>query len=85
MFKLFRRDALFGVDLVSNRFDLDIELVMKLVRKGYIPLEIPVNYIARSFAEGKKVSFFRDGMTWVWTILKWRLLPIGEGRRVAKN
>ena len=61
MFKLFRRDALFGIDLVCNRFDLDIELVMKLVRKGYIPLEIPVNYIARSFAEGKKVRFFRDG------------------------
>jgi GT2 family glycosyltransferase len=83
MFKLFRRDALFGVDLVCNRFDLDIELVMKLVRKGYIPLEIPVNYIARSFAEGKKVSFFRDGLTWVWTILKWRFAPIGAGRRAA--
>jgi cellulose synthase/poly-beta-1,6-N-acetylglucosamine synthase-like glycosyltransferase len=83
MFKVFRRDALFGIDLLCNRFDLDIELVMKLVRKGYVPLEIPVNYIARSFAEGKKVSIFRDGLTWVWTILKVRFSPIGAGRRVA--
>lgn len=80
MFKVFRRDALFGIDLKSNRFDLDIELVMKLVRKGYLPVEIPVNYTSRSFAEGKKVSFVRDGMTWVSTILSYRLRSIGPGR-----
>jgi hypothetical protein len=80
MFKVFRRDALFGIDLFSSRFDLDIELVMKLVRKGYVPLEIPVNYTSRSFAEGKKVSFVRDGMTWVSTILRFRINPIGRGR-----
>src|SRR2546423_65785 len=79
MFKVFRRDALFGIDFVCNRFDFDIELVMKLVRKGYVPLELPVNYVARSFAEGKKVSFTRDGLTWLWTILKLRLSPIGRG------
>jgi len=78
MFKVFRRDALFGIDFVCNRFDFDIELVMKLVRKGYVPLELPVNYAARSFAEGKKVSFTRDGLTWLWTILKLRLSPIGR-------
>lgn len=77
MFKLFRRDALFGLDLVCNRFDLDIELVIKLIRKGYMPIELPVNYTARSFAEGKKVSFSRDGLTWLWTILKQRFTPLG--------
>jgi hypothetical protein len=80
MFKVFRRDALYGIDLKSNRFDLDIELVMKLVRKGYVPVEIPVNYTSRSFAEGKKVSFVRDGMTWVTTILQYRFRAIGPGR-----
>jgi hypothetical protein len=84
MFKVFRRDALFGIDLLSSRFDLDIELVMKLVRKGYVPLEIPVNYTSRSFAEGKKVSFVRDGLTWVSTILRFRINPIGRGRTSLK-
>lgn len=79
MFKVFRRDALFGVDFVCNRFDFDIELVIKLVRKGYVPVELPVNYASRSFAEGKKVSFVRDGMTWLWTIAKLRFAPIGRG------
>jgi hypothetical protein len=80
MFKVFRRDALHGLNLVCNRFDFDIELVMKLVRKGYVPVELPVNYIARSFMEGKKVSFTRDGLTWLWTILRFRFSPIGGGR-----
>ncbi len=79
MFKLFRRDGLFGIDLVCNRFDLDIELVVKLVRKGYVPIELPVNYNARSFAEGKKVSFTRDGLIWLWTIFKVRFTPLGAG------
>jgi len=81
MFKVFRRDALHGLDFVCNRFDFDIELVMKLVRKGYVPLELPVNYASRSFAEGKKVSVTRDGLTWIWTILKTRFSPIGRGAR----
>jgi hypothetical protein len=85
MFKVFRRDALFGVNLLSNRFDLDIELVMKLFRKGYVPLEIPVNYVSRSFAEGKKVSFVRDGMTWINTIVRFRLAAIGPGRIAGKQ
>ena len=85
MFKVFRRDALFGIDFVCNRFDFDIELVIKLVRKGYVPVELPVNYVSRSFAEGKKVSFVRDGLTWLWTILKLRFSPIGRGPRDAND
>jgi hypothetical protein len=79
MYKVFRRDALYGLDFICNRFDFDIELVIKLVRKGYVPVELPVNYVSRSFTEGKKVSFTRDGLTWLWTILKLRIAPIGRG------
>jgi hypothetical protein len=79
MFKVFRRDCLFGLALTGRRFDFDFELVMKLVRKGYVPLELPVNYRARSFAEGKKVSFVRDGLTWVWVVAKYGFGPLGAG------
>jgi glycosyltransferase involved in cell wall biosynthesis len=79
MYKLFRRDALHGLDLVCDRFDFDIELVMKLVRRGYVPIELPVNYAARSFAEGKKVSFTRDGLVWLWAIFKLRFSSLYRG------
>jgi glycosyltransferase involved in cell wall biosynthesis len=75
MFKVFRRDCLYGLSFECDRFDFDFELLVKLVRKGYRPSEIPVNYTSRSFAEGKKVSIARDPLTWLWAIAKYRRQP----------
>jgi len=76
MFKVFRRDCLFGLKFECNRFDFDHELVIKLIRKGYRPVEIPVNYRSRSFREGKKVRLFRDPFTWLWVDLKLRFAQV---------
>jgi len=81
MFKVFRRDCLYGIKFECNRFDFDHELVIKLVRKGYTPLEIPVNYWSRSFKEGKKVNLFRDPWTWLWVNLKFRFVPSSHWRK----
>src|ERR1019366_5313455 len=43
MYKVFRRECLRGLKLECNRFDFDWELLIKLVRKGYRPVEIPVS------------------------------------------
>ena len=72
MFKVFHRDCLYGLEFECNRFDFDHELVIKLVRKGYTPLEIPVNYWSRSFRQGKKVRVFRDPFGWLWIDFKLR-------------
>jgi glycosyltransferase involved in cell wall biosynthesis/2-polyprenyl-3-methyl-5-hydroxy-6-metoxy-1,4-benzoquinol methylase len=76
MFKVFRRDCLYGLNFECNKFDFDYELVIKLVRKGYKPTEIPVNYNARSFKEGKKISILKDPWTWVRAIVKYRFVKI---------
>jgi SAM-dependent methyltransferase len=81
MFKVFRRDCLHGLRLEANRFDFDWELVGKLVRAGYRPLEIPVNYRSRSFNEGKKVSLVRDPLTWIRACFKYRFEPLGKKPR----
>lgn len=73
MYKVFRADCLQGLKFECDRFDFDYELLIKLVRKGYIPIEIPVNYRSRSFKEGKKVNAFRDPWTWLRAIVKYRL------------
>jgi SAM-dependent methyltransferase len=72
MYKVFRRDCLFGLTFTANRFDFDFEIVIKLLRKGYSPLEIPVNYKSRSFEEGKKISFARDPLLWIRALIKYR-------------
>jgi glycosyltransferase involved in cell wall biosynthesis len=73
MFKVFRRDCLYGLQFECDRFDFDHELVIKLVLKGYRPLEIPVNYCSRSFKQGKKIRLFRDPPTWIAADLRYRL------------
>jgi 2-polyprenyl-3-methyl-5-hydroxy-6-metoxy-1,4-benzoquinol methylase len=78
MYKVFRRDCLYGLTLESNRFDFDWELAGKLVRAGYLPLEIPVNYSSRSFKDGKKVSFWRDPFTYFRACFKYRIVRLGK-------
>jgi ribosomal protein L37AE/L43A len=78
MYKVFRRDCLHRLKFECNRFDFDFELVIKLLRKGYVPLEVPVNYRSRSFSEGKKVSAVRDPLTWLRALAKYRFASIYE-------
>jgi glycosyltransferase involved in cell wall biosynthesis len=65
MYKVFRRSCLDGLTFECNRFDFDWELLIKLIRKGHRPIEIPISYKSRSFKEGKKISMFRDPVTWI--------------------
>jgi glycosyltransferase involved in cell wall biosynthesis len=80
MFKVFRRTCLEGLTFEANRFDFDFELVGKLVRAGYVPIEIPVRYHSRSFAAGKKVRVFRDPLTWVRACIKYRFTSLRPPR-----
>jgi hypothetical protein len=65
MYKVFRRECLDGLKFECNRFDFDWELLIKLIRKGYRPVEIPITYSSRSFKAGKKIRVFRDPLTWL--------------------
>jgi len=69
-----RRDGrpLDGLDLESDGFELDIELACKLARNGNSPMEVPTNYVARGFAEGKKIRFWRDAWSSHATFFKYR-------------
>ncbi len=76
MYKVFRRECLDGLTFRCNRFDFDWELLIKLVRKGHIPVEIPVNYRSRSFGEGKKIRILRDPLTWIVALVRARFGPL---------
>jgi Zn ribbon nucleic-acid-binding protein len=72
MFKVFRAECLDGLHLESNGFELDIELVCKLARNGNSPMEVPVNYVARGFDDGKKIRFWRDAFPSYAAFFKYR-------------
>ena len=72
-YKVFNKSCLNKIKLECLGFDFDMELLCKLVKNGYKPLEVPVNYLSRSHKEGKKVSIIRDGPKAIITMLKYRL------------
>ena len=74
MYKVFLAKLLKGVPLRCNWFDLDWEITAKLAKRGCRFLEVPVRYVARSHKEGKKIRFFRDGITVLWAILRFRFV-----------
>jgi glycosyltransferase involved in cell wall biosynthesis/tRNA G46 methylase TrmB len=85
MFKVFRRDCLYGLEFECNRFDFDFELLIKLIRKGFQPMELPVNYRSRSFKEGKKVRLFRDPLTWLAVIAWLRFVKVDPMKVVERD
>lgn len=88
MFKVFRRDCLAGLEFECNRFDFDYELLIKLIRKGYRPIELPVNYRSRSFQDGKKVRMIRDPLSWLKVLawLRWiRVDPLQQMEEARKK
>jgi glycosyltransferase involved in cell wall biosynthesis len=85
MYKVFRSECIEGVEFVADRFDFDWELVAKLVRLGYEPIEIPVEYKSRSYHGGKKVRFFRDPPTWLVACIRFRFSSLPVQRRHVRS
>jgi len=76
MYKVFRRSLIHDISFETKRFDFDLELLFKLIRRGYRPKEIPINYVSRSFDEGKKVSVRYDPISWIIAIFKYRFIRV---------
>jgi glycosyltransferase involved in cell wall biosynthesis len=72
-YQVFRREHIQSFDLVSNDFAFTVELTVKLIRAGHAIQEIPIAYIPRGRAEGKKI-YWMDGFLSLWTLIKYRFL-----------
>ena len=73
-YKLFRTGLLRKLDLQPTRFEFCPEVTGKLLRRGIKIHEVPISYRPRSAAEGKKIGW-HDGLTAIWTLIKYRLSP----------
>lgn len=70
--KLVRSDIAKSLNLVCNGFDLDFELVNKILLAGFAVHEVPLDYFPRTYAQGKKITV-RDGAKALWVIVRDRL------------
>ena len=73
-YKLIRRRLLLDLHIAADRFDVEPEITAKLLRKGIVIHEVPIRYVGRSPAEGKKISW-TDFVSAVWTLVRLRVAP----------
>ena len=64
-YKLIRRQDLLGLSLISNSFDIEIEILAKVIRRKMRIKEVPITYNPRTYQEGKKIRIL-DG---IWAAL----------------
>lgn len=71
-YKVFKTKIIKELNLESNGFEIEAELTIKALKKGYKIYEIPITYRSRSYHDGKKITW-KDGIKTLITILKYRL------------
>jgi glycosyltransferase involved in cell wall biosynthesis len=71
-YKVFRADVLRSLALRSSRFEIEPEMTAQLLKRGYRVVELPIGYLPRSSAEGKKISW-KDGFAAVAMLVRQRL------------
>jgi dolichol-phosphate mannosyltransferase len=70
--KMVRADVFRSLNLVCTGFDLDFELVDKILLAGHKIREVPIDYVPRTYEEGKKIQV-SDGLRGLAVMLRDRL------------
>ena len=71
-YKAMRTSLMRRLQLSGRRFDIEPEITGRVLRLGYRIHEVPIDYYARSRAEGKKLTW-RDGVKALVTLVRVRL------------
>lgn len=69
-YKIFPKKAVENLPILARSFDFEPEITVKLLKRGYRILEIPIVINPRGYKEGKKLNTFKDGLITLWTLLK---------------
>jgi glycosyltransferase involved in cell wall biosynthesis len=70
-YKVMKRDVLDNMNLTATGFEIEPEITVKILRRGFKIYEVPINYVPRDYREGKKISW-RDGINAIYVLFKYR-------------
>lgn len=70
-YQVFPREILQAMRIEANDFAFTVELTCKILKTGHTIKEIPIRYIPRGRAEGKKI-YWADGFASLYTLVKHR-------------
>ena len=72
-YKVINTTLLKSIPLRSNDFRFEVEIVMKLAKRKARIFEVPIRYLPRTYAEGKKIGVL-DGLLALVALLKWTVI-----------
>jgi glycosyltransferase involved in cell wall biosynthesis len=70
-YKMFKADIVKGIRLRSRKFEFEVEITAKILKRRHRIYEVPISYAGREFHEGKKITW-RDGVTALWNLFRYR-------------
>lgn len=70
-YKAFGVETIKALDLKCKRFEFCPEVTAKLLKRRTKILEVPISYVGRTAAQGKKITWM-DGLEAIWTLIKYR-------------
>lgn len=72
-YKAFTKKLIDSIEIKTNNFDFDNELVCKILKRGHKTVDVPIKYHPRNYEEGKKINW-KHGFMILWTIIKYRFI-----------
>jgi glycosyltransferase involved in cell wall biosynthesis len=72
-YKVFTREVGEQLRLRATGWGFDPEITAQVLKRGYRIYEVPISYAGREFEDGKKISWC-DGLTVLWTLIKYRFV-----------
>jgi glycosyltransferase involved in cell wall biosynthesis len=71
-YKMFRREVLDGIVLISNDFGIEVEISAAIARaRRWRIYEVGISYFGRTYEEGKKINW-KDGVKALWYLIRFR-------------
>jgi SAM-dependent methyltransferase len=72
-YKAINTTLLKSIPIRSNDFRFEVEITFKLAKRGARVFEVPIRYLPRTFAEGKKIRP-KDGLLALGAMARWFLI-----------
>jgi len=69
-YKAFRRSVIRTIEIKQNRFGFEPEVTAKIARRRFRVQEVPIDYNARGYEEGKKIGI-RDAINALYCIVRY--------------
>ena len=70
-YMMYSLDFLNSIDIKEKGFGIEVELLSKFVKSNKNIIEIPIDYLGRTYSEGKKIML-KDGINIFFKIIKYR-------------